>query len=88
MVLGLTAGIASLPMNLPLLKSCVLGINWRTFTLSQPAANAANRVELFAMYERGAIAPVITAALPLDRAAEAIARLQDRSAMGKVVVMI
>jgi NADPH:quinone reductase-like Zn-dependent oxidoreductase len=40
------------------------------------------------MYERGAIAPVITAALPLDRAAEAIARLQDRSAMGKVVVMI
>ena len=74
-------------MNLPLLKSCVLGINWRTFTLSQPAANAANRVEL-AMYERGAIAPVITAALPLDRAAEAIARLQDRSAMGKVVVMI
>jgi NADPH2:quinone reductase len=86
-VLSFTAGIASLPMNPPLLKSCVLGINWRTFTLSQPAANAANRVELFAMYERGAIAPVITAALPLDRA-EAIARLQDRSAMGKVVVMI
>jgi NADPH:quinone reductase-like Zn-dependent oxidoreductase len=63
-------------------------LRWRTFTLSQPAAIAANRVELFAMYERGAIAPVITAALPLDRVAGAIARLQDRSAMGKVVVMI
>jgi NADPH:quinone reductase len=43
LVLGFRAGIASLQMHLPLSKSCdILGINWRTITLSQPAANAAN----------------------------------------------
>jgi hypothetical protein len=47
-----------------------------------------NQAELFATYARGAVAPAITATLPLDRATEAITRLQDRSAMGKMVVTV
>jgi len=66
----------------------VLGVNWQTFALSQPAAHTTNQAELFARYVRGAVAPVNTATIPLDRAADAIRRLQDRSAMGKMVVMI
>ena len=56
--------------------------------MSQPAAHTTNQAELFARYARGAVAPVTTATFPLDRAADAIRRLQDRSAMGKMVVMI
>jgi NADPH2:quinone reductase len=45
-------------LNLPLLKSCdILGINWRTFTLSQASKNAENLQILFDMYERGLISP-------------------------------
>ncbi len=87
LILGFTAGIAALPMNLPLLKSCdILGINWRTFTMSQPEENHSNRETLLQMYSRGKISPVITATFPLKRGGEAIARLKDRGAMGKIVV--
>jgi NADPH:quinone reductase len=81
------AGIAALPMNLPLLKSCdILGINWRTFTMSQPEENHSNRATLLQMYSRGEISPVITATFPLKRGGEAIARLKERGAVGKIVV--
>ncbi len=87
LILGFTAGIASVPMNVPLLKSCdILGIDWRVFLLTHPEVNAANLDALFAMYERGEVVPIITETFPLARGAEAIARLQGRSAMGKIVV--
>ena len=39
LVLGFTAGIPSLPLNLPLLKNGdILGINWRTFVLQHECA--------------------------------------------------
>ncbi len=87
LILGFTAGIASVPMNVPLLKSCdILGIDWRVFLLTHPEVNAANLEALFDLYTRGWIAPVITETFPLAHGAEAIARLQGRSAMGKIVV--
>jgi NADPH2:quinone reductase len=87
LVLGFTAGIPKIPLNLPLLKSCdILGINWRTLVLSQPELNEANQRELFKLYEQKLIAPIITETIPLARAADAIAKLQDRSVMGKIVV--
>lgn len=89
LVLGFTAGISSVPLNLPLLKSCdILGVNWRTFMLTRSGDNAANQKVLFDLYARRLIAPVITETFPLARGGEAIARLKDRSAMGKIVVTI
>jgi NADPH2:quinone reductase len=89
LVLGFTAGIPNIPLNLPLLKSCdILGINWRTLVLSHPATNETNQQELFKLYERGLIAPVITETFPLERAADAITKLQDRSAKGKMVIKV
>lgn len=87
LVLGFTAGIAKLPLNLPLLKSCdVMGVNWRSFLLADPAGNAANEQALLELYRRGLIKPAITGRYPLARAAEAIGRLQGRSLLGKIVV--
>jgi NADPH2:quinone reductase len=87
LVVGFPAGIPKLPLNLTLLKSCqVVGVFWGAFAQRDPAANAANTRELFALYERGAIRPTISERVPLERAGEAIASLAARRAMGKIVV--
>lgn len=89
LVLGFTAGIPSLPLNLPLLKNGdVLGINWRTFTLQQDPRNEANRRELHRWYREGILSPGISAEFPLHEGGKAIQLLADRSAVGKIVVTI
>ncbi len=89
LVVGFPAGIAKLPLNLTLLKSCdVCGVFWGAFTMRDPAANAANIAELFKLYADGKIKPRITATFPLEKGGEAIALLADRKATGKVVVTI
>ncbi len=88
-VLGFTAGIPSLPLNLPLLKNCdVLGVNWRTFTLTQPEALAANKSELQSWYKQGLLSAGVSAQFPLAQGGEAIRLLADRRAVGKIVVTI
>ena len=87
LVVGFPAGIAKLPLNLTLLKSCqVVGVFWGAFTRRDPKANAANIAELMQLYAKGAIKPVVSERYPLARAGEAIARLAARKAMGKIVV--
>ena len=89
LVIGFPAGIAKLPLNLTLLKSCqVVGVFWGAFSERDPEANAANIAELMQLYARGAIKPVVSERYPLARAGEAIARLGARKAMGKIVVMM
>ncbi len=87
LVVGFPAGIARLPLNLTLLKSCdVCGVFWGAFAAREPERNAANVAELFALLKEGRINPRISARLPLERGGEAIAMLADRMAVGKVVV--
>ena len=89
LVIGFTAGIPSLPLNLTLIKSCdVRGVFYGAFTERDPAAHAALVGELYAMMESGRIKPHISATFPLARGGEAIALLSDRKALGKVVVTI
>jgi NADPH2:quinone reductase len=89
LVVGFPAGIAKLPLNLPLLKSCqIVGVYWGEFTTRYPALHAANVAALMALYLDGRIKPVVTERFPLARGGEAIARLGTREARGKVVVMI
>lgn len=88
-VLGFTAGIASLPLNLPLLKNCdVLGVNWRTFTLTQPEALRDNKRQLERWYAEGQLSSGVTAEFALPEGDRAIQRIADRSAVGKVVVVM
>jgi NADPH:quinone reductase len=89
LVVGFPAGIAKLPLNLTLLKSCdVCGVFWGAFAARDPKRNHANIAELFDLYAAGKIKPVISEVFPLERAGEAIARLGDRKAVGKLVVTI
>jgi NADPH2:quinone reductase len=89
LVVGFPQGIAKLPLNLTLLKSCqVVGVFWGAFAARDPRANAANTRELFALYESGAIKPRISKRFGLSEAGAAIAWLSGRHALGKVVVTI
>jgi len=89
LVVGFPAGIARLPLNLTLLKSCdVCGVFWGGFLARDPKRNAAHVEQLFRWWDEGKIAPKISATYPLERAGEAIAALRDRKAVGKLVVTL
>ena len=87
LVIGFPAGIARMPLNLTLLKSCdIRGVFWGAFVAREPQRNAANIDELFALWQAGKINPLISETYPLERAHEAIAALENRQAIGKLVV--
>jgi NADPH2:quinone reductase len=89
LVVGFPAGIARLPLNLTLLKSCqVIGVFWGEFSRRDPKRNRDNIAALLALYAKGAIRPVISERYSLPRAGEAIGRLATRKAMGKIVVVM
>jgi NADPH:quinone reductase-like Zn-dependent oxidoreductase len=89
LVVGFPAGIAKLPLNLTLLKSCdVCGVFWGGFFARDPKRNAEHVEQLFRWWDEGKIAPKISATYPLERAGEAIAALRDRRAVGKLVVTL
>ena len=89
LVVGFPAGIARLPLNLTLLKSCdVCGVFWGAFVARDPKRNAEHVDQLFHWWDQGKIAPRISATYPLERASEAIEALRDRKAVGKLVVTL
>ncbi len=87
LVVGFPAGIARLPLNLTLLKSCdVCGVFWGAFTMREPDKFHAQVAELFTLLEEGKIDPLVSQTFPLAQGGEAIATLDSRKAVGKVVV--
>ena len=87
LVVGFPAGIAKLPLNLTLLKSCqVVGVFWGAFARRDPKGNAANIAQLMQYYLEGKIKPLISEKFPLEKAGDAIAKLGARQAVGKLVV--
>ncbi|MFC4296022.1 NADPH:quinone oxidoreductase family protein [Novosphingobium tardum] len=89
LVVGFPAGIARMPLNLTLLKSCdICGVFWGAFTAREPEAYRAQVAELLDLLQAGKINPLVSEVLPLERGGEAIALLQDRKAVGKVVVRV
>jgi NADPH2:quinone reductase len=87
LVIGFPAGIPRIPLNLTLLKSCdVVGVFWGAAVARDPKAHQQNVKELFELYGAGKIKPYVSERFPLAKAADAIAHLASRKAMGKVVV--
>ncbi|MXO67506.1 NADPH:quinone oxidoreductase family protein [Pelagerythrobacter marinus] len=87
LVVGFPAGIAKMPLNLTLLKSCdICGVFWGAFTAREPERFRAQADELFELLQAGKIDPLISETFPLERGGEAIARLENRQAVGKLVV--
>jgi NADPH2:quinone reductase len=90
LVVGFAAGdIPRIPLNLALLKGCdIQGVFWGEWMRRNPAGLQRETAELMALYEAGAMRPYVSETFPLERGAEAIARLADRRALGKVVVVM
>jgi NADPH2:quinone reductase len=89
LVIGFAAGeIPKIPLNLTLLKGAsIVGVFWGQFMMRNPAAADAQFRQLLAWIAEGKLAPHIHAALPLERAAEAMRLLLDRKVQGKVVLV-
>lgn len=89
LVVGFTAGVPQIPLNLPLLKSCqVVGVFWGPWLDRGADHLSRSATELLAWYQGGKLRPCISARFPLAEAGDAIAQLAARKAMGKIVVNI
>ncbi|MFJ8749063.1 NADPH:quinone oxidoreductase family protein [Streptomyces sp. NPDC102441] len=86
--LGYASGeIPAIPLNLVLLKGVtVRGLEVRTFAHDAPEQSSRDMAELLGLLGQGQIAPHIGARFPLERTAEALRLVADRSALGKVVI--
>lgn len=87
LVVGFPAGIPKIPLNLTLLKvTQILGVFWGAWVFRDPKGHAENMKDLFALYAEGKVKPRISARFPLERAGDALAMMEARKVMGKVVV--
>lgn len=55
--------------------------------MAEPAREAQNVRELFAMFERGALRPHVHATYPLEEAPRALRDLAERRVLGKAVLL-
>lgn len=87
LVIGFTAGIPRVPLNLALLKSCqIVGVFYGAMAARDPAKNAEISKQLTDWVASGELAPHVSGRYPLDRAGEALRALMDRKAAGKLVI--
>jgi len=90
LVVGFASGeIPKMPLNLLLLKGAeAIGVNWPGALKRDPAAHRSNMVQVLGWVAEGRLNPRIHASFPLDRIRDAIAVLDRREAVGKVVLTI
>lgn len=87
LVVGFPAGIASIPLNLPLLKGCqIVGIFWGSFAMRSPQDNMKNTMELIQMHEQGKLSPYIQKVYSLENAHQALEDMMARKVIGKIIV--
>ncbi len=86
--LGFASGeIPRIPLNLVLLKGCVIkGFEVRTFPQVEPELAARDEHELIELLSTGRIAPHISAIYGLEQAAVALAEVAGRRSTGKVLL--
>jgi len=66
----------------------VVGVGWGAWTLGHPGALAEQWAGLAALLTSGKLAAPQPQVFPFDRAAEAVASLEERTARGKVVLRV
>jgi NADPH:quinone reductase len=88
LVIGFAGGdIPKIPANLVLLKNCSLvGVFWGAWVARDPSENRKNFAKLFAMYEAGKLAPIVSHSFPLERAKDALHAIVNREVVGKAVI--
>jgi len=87
-VIGFTAGIPKVPLNLTLLKGCqIVGVFWGAFVMRNPERHAAHVAELLQWFEQGKLKPHVCATYPFEQVAKALEDLAARKVTGKVVLI-
>ncbi|MGM4905947.1 NADPH:quinone oxidoreductase family protein [Tardiphaga sp. 866_E4_N2_1] len=87
LVVGFTAGIPKIPLNLVLLKSCqIVGVDWGAFVRRDLEGAEANAMAALKLYSGGKLQPVISARYSLSDAPVALALLEQRKVYGKIII--
>ncbi len=87
-VVGFTGGsIPEVRVNRLLLKNTeVIGAGWGEYVMSNPELNRENGAAISKMIENGVVRPIIGQRFPFEDAAQALHTLDERRALGKVVL--
>jgi NADPH2:quinone reductase len=87
LVIGFTAGIPKIPLNLALLKSCqIVGVFLGAMVSRLPDTRDEIVRDLLDFTASGKLSPHVSKRYPLDEGGQALRDLLDRKAVGKVVV--
>ena len=88
LVIGFASGkIPTVQVNRVLLKNISLvGLHWGAYRTHDPARIAPAMEELFALYEKGLVRPVVSSVHPLTDAAAALDEIASRRSVGKVLL--
>lgn len=88
LVIGFTAGIPSIPLNLTLLKGCdIRGVFYGAMMAREPDTTGAEVMrDLLELTASGTLKPHVSRRYSLDEAGAALRALMDRQAVGKVVI--
>lgn len=88
LVIGFTAGIPSLPLNLTLLKGCdVVGVFWGASRVKEPDIFMASQRELDELAAADKLHPYIAKRYSLDEVPQALRDMIDRKVTGKIVAV-
>ncbi len=87
-VIGFTAGIPRVPLNLVLLNNrTVVGVEWGGWAMRNQDDNAVLVREVLDRIESGALHPIAPNERPLSAAGSTVADLLERRAVGKIVLV-
>lgn len=89
LVIGFASGtIPTLQLNRVLLKNiAVVGLHWGAYRQHDPDKIPLAMRELFALYARGKVTPLVSSQYPLARAADALEEIAARRSVGKVLLI-
>jgi NADPH2:quinone reductase len=90
LVVGFAEGeIPTLKVNRLLLRNAdVVGVAWGAFVGDKPDLTAEIQADLERLAAEGSVRPILDEAYPLAQGPEAVARLEERGALGKVVLRL
>jgi NADPH2:quinone reductase len=87
LVIGFTAGIPKIPLNLVLLKSCqIVGVFLGAMLNKEPDTRDSVVRAIDELLEAGRLKPYVSRAYPLEEGPQALRDLLERRVLGKVVV--
>jgi NADPH2:quinone reductase len=87
LVVGFPGGIASLPTNLPLLKSAsLIGVNVAQLAVADPRRARDNCVQVLELAKQNHFKPVVATAYPLEQFAQAMTAASQGDGAGRIVI--